>query len=112
MPTTTTTTRKTPQDRQPKQAARADADTFVMTIDGTDYTSLPLTSVFTPRWARANRRRGELDAGYTMVEDAFEGVRGFLDAWDTLSWGEQADAIGELQAAMETSLGELLGSST
>ena len=109
---TTSTTRKTPQDRQPKQAARADADTFVMTIDGTDYTSLPLTSVFTPRWARANRRRDELDASYTMIEDAFEGVPGFLDALDGLTFDQQADEIAALQRSMQVTLGELLRSST
>ena len=98
----------------PKAApsARASGDTFTISIDGVEFTSLPLSEVFTPRWVRLNRRLEDLDAGYTMVEDAFEGVRGFLDAWDTLSWGEQADAIGELQAAMETSLGEFMGSST
>ena len=84
---------------------------FVMTIDGADYTSLPLTSVFTPRWARANRRRDELDAGYTMIEDAFEGVPGFLDAWDDLSFPEQAEQIGALQHSMEMTLGESMRSS-
>ena len=108
---TTSTTRRTPQDRKPKQAA-ADADTFVMTIDGTDYTSLPLTSVFTPRWVRANRRRDELDAGYTMIEDAFEGVPGFLDAWDDLTFPEQAEQIGALQEFMRVTLGESMRSST
>lgn len=111
MPTTPAGAKK-PTDRKPKATASVDDDTVTLTIGGHEFTSRPLHDVFSPKWLRLNRRRDEIDAGYTMVEDAFEGVRGFLDAWDGLSFKEQADCIGELQAAMETSLGELLGSST
>ena len=111
MPTTPAGAKK-PADRKPKATASVDDDTVTLTIGGDEFTSRPLHDVFSPKWLRLNRRRDEIDAGYTMVEDAFEGVRGFLDAWDGLSFKEQADCIGELQAAMETSLGELLGSST
>lgn len=105
--------RKAPTDRQPKQtSAKADGDSFVITIGGVEYTSKPLTSVFTPRWLRANRRRDDIDAGYTMIEDAFDGVHGFLDAWDDLSFDEQADEIGALQKSMEVTLGESMRSST
>lgn len=106
------TTRKTPQDRKPKETSRADGDTFVMEIDGEAYTSRPLTEVFTPRWLRANRRRDELDASYTMIEDAFDGVDGFLDAWDGLTFDQQADEIAALQRSMQVTLGESLRSST
>lgn len=106
------TTRRAPQDRQAKQSTRADGDSFVMTIGGVDYTSLSLSSVFTPRWLRLNRRRGDLDGSYTMVEDAFEGVDGFLDAWDALSFDEQAEQIAALQQSMEATLGESMRSST
>ena len=111
MPTTPAGARK-PTDRKPKATASVDDDTVTLTIGGDEFTSRPLHDVFSPKWLRLNRRRYEIDAGYTMVEDAFEGVRGFLDAWDGLSFKEQADCIGELQAAMETSLGEFMGSST
>ena len=111
MPTTPAGAKK-PTDRKPKATASVDDDTVTLTIGGAEFTSRPLHDVFSPKWLRLNRRRDEIDAGYTMVEDAFEGVRGFLDAWDGLSFKEQADCIGELQAAMETSLGEFMGSST
>lgn len=111
MPTTPAGAKK-PTDRKPKATASVDDDTVTLTIGGVEFTSRPLHDVFSPKWLRLNRRRGEIDAGYTMVEDAFEGVRGFLDAWDGLSFQEQADCIGELQAAMEASLGEFMGSST
>ena len=111
MPTTPAGAKK-PADRRPKATASVDDDTVTLTIGGDEFTSRPLHDVFSPKWLRLNRRRDEIDAGYTMVEDAFEGVRGFLDAWDGLSFKEQADCIGELQAAMETSLGEFMGSST
>ncbi|WP_068424462.1 hypothetical protein [Piscicoccus intestinalis] len=111
MPTTPAGAKK-PADRKPKATASVDDDTVTLTIGGDEFTSRPLHDVFSPKWLRLNRRRDEIDAGYTMVEDAFEGVRGFLDAWDGLSFKEQADCIGELQAAMETSLGEFMGSST
>ena len=111
MPTTPAGAKK-PADRKPKATASVDDDTVTLTIGGNEFTSRPLHDVFSPKWLRLNRRRDEIDAGYTMVEDAFEGVRGFLDAWDGLSFKEQADCIGELQAAMETSLGEFMGSST
>ena len=111
---------KRPADRKPKKkpssgravTANREADTITMRIRGEEFESLPLAEVFTGGWFRLNRSKDEMDAFYTMVEDAFEGVRGFLDAWDGLSFKEQADCIGELQAAMEASLGELLGSST
>lgn len=103
---------KKPTDRKPKASASVDDDVVTLTIGGVEYTSKPLHEVFTPKWLRLNRRRDELDAGYTMVEDAFEDVRGFLDAWDSLSFTEQSEAIGELQAAMKVSLGEFMGSST
>ena len=111
MPTTPAGAKK-PADRKPKATASVDDDTVTLTIGGNEFTSRPLHDVFSPKWLRLNRRRDEIDAGYTMIEDAFEGVRGFLDAWDGLSFKEQADCIGELQAAMETSLGEFMGSST
>ena len=111
MPTTPAGAKK-PTDRKPKATASVDDDTVSLTFGGDEYTSRPLHDVFSPKWLRLNRRRDEIDAGYTLVEDAFEGVRGFLDAWDGLSFKEQADCIGELQAAMETSLGEFMGSST
>ena len=111
MPTTPAGAKK-PADRKPKATASVDDDTVTLTIGGDEFTSRPLHDVFSPKWLRLNRRRDEIDAGYTMVEDAFEGVRGFIDAWDGLSFKEQADCIGELQAAMETSLGEFMGSST
>ena len=47
-----------------------------------------------------------------MVEDAFEGVDGFLDAWDALSFDEQAEQIAALQQSMEATLGESMRSST
>ena len=111
MPTTPAGAKK-PTDRKPKATASVDDDTVTLTIGGDEFTSRPLHDVFSPKWLRLNRRRDEIDAGYTMVEDAFEGVRGFLDAWDGLSFKEQADCIGELQAAMKVSLGEFMGSST
>ena len=98
----------------PKAApsARASGDTFTISIDGVEFTSLPLSEVFTPRWVRLNRRLEDLDAGYTMVEDAFEGVEGFLDAWDGLSFEVQAEEIAALQQSMRVGLGESSRSST
>ena len=111
MPTTPAGAKK-PTDRKPKATTSVDDDTVTLTIGGEQYTSRPLHEVFTPKWLRLNRRRDELDAGYTMVEDAFEGVRGFLDAWDGLSFEVQAEEIAALQQSMRMSLGESSRSST
>lgn len=106
------TTRKQPTDRLAKQETRAAGDVFVVAIGDAEFTSRPLSEVFTPKWLRLNRRREDVDAGYTMIEDAFDGVPGFLDAWDELTFDEQAEQIGALQKSMETTLGESMRSST
>ena len=111
---------KRPADRKPKKrpsseravTANREADTITMRIRGEEFESLPLAEVFTGGWFRLNRSKDEMDAFYTMVEDAFEGVPGFLDAWDALGLPEQRDLFAEMQDAMQVSLGESSRSST
>lgn len=129
MPTTparkTTTARKQPQDRRPKGAvlagndngeqddlgpvrAELEGNVWRFTVDDgeTWHESVALTEVFTPRWARLNRRRDNLDAIYTAVEDSYAGNDDALDAWDSLTFEEQARLGDDLFQAMGTSLGE------
>lgn len=111
---------KRPADRKPKKkpsseravTANHEADTITMRIGGEEFESLPLSEVFTGGWFRRNRSKDEMDAFYTMVEDAFEDVPGFLDAWDALGLPEQRDRFAAMQEAMQVSLGESSRSST
>lgn len=110
---------KQPQDRrrktheaEPDVKANADRDTLTMTIGGVDYESLPLSEVFTGGWFRRNRNLDELDGFYQMIEDAFDGVEGFLEAWDALSLTRQRELHAGMQEAMQVSLGESSRSST
>lgn len=101
---------KRPQDHLPPKGETV-AETVTVTIGGTEYESQPLNDVFTPKWMRANRRRDPVDALYTQIEAAFSGVTGFLDAFDELSWQEQADINQQVAEAVGATLGESLGSS-
>ena len=129
MPTTparkTTTARRQPQDRRRKGTVIAGADNgeqddlgpiraeldgnvWRFTVDDgeTWHESIPLTEVFTPHWARVNRRRDDLDAIYTAVEDSYIGNDDALDAWDSIGFEDQGRLGAALFQAMGTSLGE------
>lgn len=57
---------KKPSDRKPK----ADDETLAFTFehDGQSFTFKPTYDVLSPGFLRANRRRDEIDAFFTMVE--------------------------------------------
>lgn len=57
---------KKPSDRKPKDAEPGDR--FSFEHDGNTYTLKPTWDVLTPGWLRANRRRDDIDAFFTMVE--------------------------------------------
>lgn len=99
-----------PQDHKAPKGETV-AETVTVTIGGEDFESRPLVEVFTPKWVRENRRLTEVDAMYTQIEAAFEGVPGFLDAFDTLSFQEQGAINDQIGEAIGATLGESLGSS-
>ena len=111
-------TEKKPQDRNAKTppvdrvTANSGDGTITMRIAGESFVSVPLHEVFTGGWFRRNRHLDELDGFYTMIEDAFAGVDGFFDAWDALSLPAQQVLHGEMQKAMQVSVGESTRSST
>lgn len=54
---------KKPTDRKAKTE-----DAFSFTHDGETYTLKPTYDVLTPGWFRANRRRDDMDAFFTIME--------------------------------------------
>lgn len=63
------TARRTPQDRKPKATEGTAGGLFSFTHDGEEYTfPKPFTTVQTPGFLRANRRRDELDMAFTIIE--------------------------------------------
>ena len=107
-----TTARKQPTDRKPPAKKTAPKDQCSFVVDGETYWSRPLYEVITPGWVLDNRRREEIDLYMTLLEDAFDGVDGWREAYKRLTWDESQQLVGELVEVMETSVGESSGSLT
>lgn len=72
-----------------------DTDLFSFEHRGNTYTfEKPFSTIRSPRWLRANRRRDELDLAFTILEElAGEGV---LEVIDSMSEEEFKELSGRL----------------
>jgi hypothetical protein len=69
-------------------------DRFTFERDGKTYTSQPIGEILTPGFVRRNRRNGEIDVTFTLIETLFADEAGAMDAIDEMSWAE-FNALGE-----------------
>ena len=92
-----------PQDRKPKAADAEDCFTFEH--EGKSYTLKPTLDHLTPRFMRANRRREDVDAFFTILEELADEVQ--LEVIDSMS-GEE---FGELSKDFYKHLGATQGES-
>ena len=96
--------------KRPTDHQSPEGDRFTFSHGGKTFTARPYLDVLTPRWLRANRRRGETDFAFTLLEALFEGDDGAMDALDSMGWpkfNETAGAVmADMKAKVEVSLGE------
>lgn len=96
---------KRPSDRKSKDVD----DRFSFTHDGETYTLKPTYEVLTPGFIRKNRRRDEVDAFFTMLEelvddyDRLEDRSATLEAVDGMSRGQFAILMKDFYAYLEVS---------
>lgn len=102
---------KSPSDRKAKKSKDA-PDRFSFEHDGETYTFKPTYDVLTPGFLRANRRRSEIDAFFTMVEgliddyDKKSDKSATLDVIDNMSRDEFKAVMGDFYDYLEVSQGE------
>lgn len=97
---------KRPSDHKSKSV---NSDHFEFEHDGTTYALKPTLDIVTPGFLRKNRRRDDMDAFFTMLEelvddyDDFTGESATLDAVDGMSRSEftqlQKDFYAHLEVA-------------
>lgn len=96
-------TPKKPQDRKPKATDAEECFTFE--YEGKSYTLKPTLDHLTPRFMRANRRREDLDAFFTILEELAD--KDQLEVIDSMS----SEEFGDLSEAFYKHLGAKPGES-
>jgi hypothetical protein len=98
---------KQPQDHKSKVGEPVE-ECFSFEAHGKTWTLAPTKSVLNPGFVRRHRNAGEGDIFYTLIESLADGDT--LEAFDTMSFAENAETIeafGEhVRAVMGASLGE------
>lgn len=100
---------KQPSDHQPKKGDAVER--FSFEHDGETYTFKPTHSVVTPGFLRKNRRRDEIDAFFTMVEELVDDYDELEDKSPTLDVIDHMDRaeFNQLMRDFYTHLGGLSG---
>jgi hypothetical protein len=96
-------TPKKPQDRKPKASEAEECFTFEH--EGKSYTLKATGDCLTPRFMRANRRRDDVDAFFTILEELADEDQ--LEVIDSMSNEE----FGELSKKFYAHLGATQGES-
>lgn len=87
---------KKPADRKPKSE---NVDCFTFTHDGVEHTLRPTYDVLTPGFMRANRRRDDLDAFFTILEALADADT--LDVIDNMTRAEFKDLQDDFYKHLE-----------
>jgi hypothetical protein len=97
------TTPRKPQDHQPKQDKKSAC--YELKFGGEVYLSKDIHATITPAFMRANRRREEVDAFFTMVEELW--ARDVLEKTvDKMDNDEFSDFMKDFYSWMDVQRGE------
>ena len=76
--------------------ATGNTECFTFTHDGVEHTLSPTYDVLTPGFLRANRRRGDLDAFFTMLEELADAdALAAIDSMSRVEFDAFSEALNE-----------------
>lgn len=98
---------KEPQDHKSKAGSDDVAESFSFDADGVTYTLAPTKSVLNPGFVRRFRHAEEGDIFYTLIEKLAD--EDALEAFDTMSFADNAEVIKAFGKHVEAVMGADLG---